>query len=164
MVTSDIIKVCIIGNGNTSRGAQKALCELGITPKIYTRSTETKFREDMFNYDVIVNCVLWDTKRTDHLIRKNELHKFKPKILIIDVSCDPGLGIESTKATTIQNPIYEVDGIMHYAVANTPALDPLLATQIISKNFKNLVDEIVEGNHSPAVSSAVVIRDGKVSF
>ena len=48
----------------------------------------------MFKYDVLVNCVLWDTTRTDRIIYREDLKKMKPGTLIIDVSCDPYLEIE----------------------------------------------------------------------
>ena len=68
---------------------------------------------------------MWDTTRTDRIIYKEDLKKMKPGTLIIDVSCDPHLEIETSHPTTIDDPVYVVDGVIHYAVDNTPAMYPL---------------------------------------
>ena len=114
-------KIAIIGNGQTSKGAQMVLSGLGggVNTDVYARKDEDRFRKNLGNYDVIINCVLWDTHRTDRLIYREDLKRMRPGTLIIDVSCDPHLEIETSHPTTIDNPVYEVDGILHYAVQNS---------------------------------------------
>ncbi|MEM7720678.1 MAG: alanine dehydrogenase, partial [Pseudomonadota bacterium] len=53
-------------------------------------------------------------------VNREDLSKMKPGAAIVDVAIDQGGCFETSKATTHQNPIYEVDGIMHYCVANMP--------------------------------------------
>jgi hypothetical protein len=115
-------RVAIIGNGMTAHGAHRILCGLGAKVDIFTRKLEPLFRERMGDYDVLVNCVLWDTKRTDRLISREDLRRLKRGAMIVDVSCDPHLEIETSHPTTIDNPVYTVDGVLHYAVDNTPAM------------------------------------------
>ena len=136
-------KVAIIGNGQTGKGAFRILAGLGAEVDIYSRKQEEMFKTNMYQYDVIVNCVMWDTNRKDRLIYKDDLKKFKKGTLIIDVSCDPFLEIETSHPTTIDNPVYEVDGVIHYAVDNTPAMYPISVTKNLSKVFSNYVDHIV---------------------
>ena len=67
--------VAIIGNGNTSRGAYRVLTQLGAKVKVYNRRMEQLLREEIGDFDIIVNCVLWDTKRKDHILYKEDLYR-----------------------------------------------------------------------------------------
>lgn len=116
----------------------------------------------MFKYDVLVNCVLWDTTRTDRIIYREDLKKMKPGTLIIDVSCDPYLEIETSNPTTIDNPVYKVDGVIHYAVDNTPAMYPKSVSRVLSNNFANYFDSLVEGNYPTELEKAIDIKNGKI--
>ena len=60
------------------------------------------------NYDVIVNGVLWDTTRKDHIIYKNDLANMRKDSMIVDISCDRQGGIETSIPTTLENPVYYV--------------------------------------------------------
>lgn len=155
-------KVAIIGNGQTAKGAFRILAGLGAEVDIYGRKHEQLFKLNMAKYDVLVNCVMWDTKRTDRLIYREDLKKLKKGTLIIDVSCDPYLEIETSHPTTIDNPVYEVDGVVHYAVDNTPAMYPVTVTVNLSRAFSPYVDCIVEDNYPENVQTAVVIDKGHI--
>lgn len=152
--------VAIIGNGQTAKGAMRILHGLGATVDVYPRKFEKLFREKMYDYDVLVNCVMWDTSRTDRLIYKEELKNFKPGTLIIDISCDPGLEIETTRGTSIDDPVYTVDGVVHYAVDNTPAMFPKTVSKVLSKEFAGYLDCIVEEQLCKSLEDAIVIKDG----
>ncbi len=114
--------VAVIGRGNTARGAIKVLNMLGANVQQYDRKMEELLRDEIGNYDVIVNCVLWDVMRKDHIIYRADLKRMKKNAMIVDVSCDRHGGIETSEPTTIEKPIYFVDGILHYAVDHTPSL------------------------------------------
>ena len=155
-------KVAIIGNGQTGKGAFRILAGLGAEVDIYSRKQEEMFKTNMYQYDVIVNCVMWDTNRKDRLIYKDDLKKFKKGTLIIDVSCDPYLEIETSRPTTIDDPVYEVDGVIHYAVDNTPAMYPISVTKNLSKVFCNYVDDIITGEYTESLKKAFVIENGSI--
>ena len=152
--------VAIIGNGQTAKGAMRVLTALGAKVDVFGRKLENTFRMMMGNYDVIVNCVLWNTDRTDRLIYKEDLKKLKPGTMIIDVSCDPNLEIETSHPTTIDDPVYIVDGIIHYAVDNTPAMYPYTVSKTLSSNFSRYVDALVTGNYPANLTSAIDVKDG----
>ena len=82
---------------------------MGADVTIYDRKTEKLFQKEMGDYDVIVNCVLWDTSRKDHIIYRNDLKRLKKGCLLIDVSCDRNGGIETSVPTTMNSPLYEID-------------------------------------------------------
>ena len=155
-------KVAIIGNGQVAKGAMRVLHGLGAEIDVFGRKQEALFRKKMFEYDVIVNCVFWDTSRTDRLIYKEDLKKMKKGTLIIDVSCDPYLEIETSHPTTIDNPVYEVDGVIHYAVDNTPAMFPISVTKCLSDGYSKYIDSILTDNYPENLQKAVVIKDGHI--
>ena len=155
-------RVAIIGNGQTAKGAMRILHGLGATVDVYGRKLENLFRKKMYDYDVIVNCVMWDTTRGDHLIYREDLRKMKPGTMIVDVACDPHLGIETSHETTIDDPVYVEEGVIHYAVDNTPAMFPKTVSRVLSEGFAPYVDAILEGNMPESLEKAMVIRDGVI--
>lgn len=155
-------RVAILGNGMTARGALRILSGLGADVDVYTRKLESLFRENMTTYDVIVNCVRWDTFRCDHLIYRSDLRRLKRGCMIIDVSCDPYLEIETSHATTFDNPVYTIDGVLHYAVDNAPAMAYRTVSELLSSHFSPYVDSIITNTPPPALEPAYVIRNGIV--
>ena len=158
-------KVAILGNGQTAKGALRILHGLGAEVDVYNRRLEKLFREKMYEYDVLVNCVMWDTNRTDRIIYKEDLKKMKPGTMIIDVSCDPYLEIETSYPTPIDDPVYVVDGVIHYTVDNTPGMFPITITKVLSEGISRYIDYIIEGGfetYPENLRTAVVIEDGHI--
>lgn len=155
-------RVAVIGNGMTARGAYRTLSGLGAHVDVYTRKLEQLFRENMVDYDVIVNCVRWDTSRSDRLIYRSDLRRLKRGCMIIDVSCDTELEIETSRPTTFDHPVYSVDGVLHYAVDNAPAMAYRSVSEILSKSFSPYVDAIIQNHACPALEPAFVIRGGVI--
>ncbi len=158
-------KVAILGNGQTAKGALRILHGLGADVDVFPRKFEKLFIKKMFEYDVLVNCVMWDTSRSDRIIYAEDLKKMKPGTLIIDVSCDPHLEIETSHPTTIDNPIYIVDGVIHYAVDNTPAMYPITVTKVLSAGIAKYVDILIQedfDNYPDNLKKATQIKDGHI--
>lgn len=158
------LSVSILGNGNTSTGAQRIFNALKAKISVYGRSLEEKFKKEFINSDIIVNAVLWDTNRKDHVIYKDDLKKMKRDALIIDISCDHNGAIETCHPTTIDNPTYYIDGIMHYAVDHTPTLLYKDASASISHEVLNYIDLFIEEKEetSKILSNALIIENGKI--
>ena len=119
----------------------------------------------MFDYDVLINCIMWDTSRKDRIIYREDLKKMKKGTLIIDVSCDPYLEIETSHPMTIDNPVYEVDGVIHYTVDNTPAMYPITVSKVLSEGIVKYLDVLVEKDicdYPKSLLEAVVIKDGEL--
>lgn len=156
-------RFAIIGNGKTAKGVQRILYGLGAKEvDVFGRRLEELFKKEMYNYDVIVNCVLWDTNRTDRLIYREDLKKFKKGTVIVDVSIDPELEIETSVPTTIEDPVYEVDGVIHYAVNNTPALFSKTVSRVLSPRIALLLNELAEGDISTMLENSKVIDKGNI--
>ena len=155
-------KVAIYGNGHTAKGALRILNGLGAEVDLYKWKQIDLFRKHMGKYDMLINCCMWDTSRTDRLIYREDLKHLKRGAMIVDVSCDPELEIETSHPTTIDQPVYEVDGVLHYAVDNTPALFPITVSRTFSRLLAPMVDLVLENRLTEAMEKAVVIRDGRI--
>ena len=155
-------KVAVIGRGNTARGAIKVLNMLGADVRQYDRKTESLLRDEIGDYDVIVNCVLWDVMRNDHIIYKRDLSNMKRNSMIIDVSCDKNGGIESSVPTTIENPVFYVDGILHYAVDHTPTIFHRTFTWDNSELLCPYINELIEGCVGDVFNGALIIEKGVI--
>ena len=82
--------------------------------------------------DLVVGAVLVAGAKTPKLITKEMLPTMKKGAVIVDVAIDQGGCFETSKATTHENPIYEVDGVIHYCVANMPGAVPLTSTMALT--------------------------------
>ena len=154
--------VAVIGNGQTAKGAIRILNGLGAEVDVFPRKQEKLFLKKKFDYDVIVNCVMWDISRKDRLIYKEDLKKFKPHTMIVDVSCDPHLEIETSHPTTIDDPVYKVDGVLHYTVDNTPAMFPYTVTKVLSEGNVRIFDQVIENKLTPELEEAMIIEKGHI--
>jgi len=153
-------KAAVIGKGNTGRGASKILTLLGAEIVQYDEFTEKLLRDELPNYDVVVNCVLWDVTRKDHLIFFKDLKRMKKGSLIIDVSCDRAGAIESSIPTTIENPTFVVDGVTHYAVDHTPSLFYKTFSKEVSSTICLYLDELITGRIGNVLQNAKIVEDG----
>jgi N5-(carboxyethyl)ornithine synthase len=155
-------KAAILGRGNIAQGAMKILNYMGADVTIYNRSTEKLFQKELSNYDVIVNAILWDTSRKDHIIYRDDLKRMKRGALIIDISCDKNGGVESSIPTSIENPLYVVDGITHYVVDHTPSIFWKNASESLSHEFVRFIDYLIEDKPTETLMNARNFKDGKV--
>ena len=156
------LKAAIIGRGNCARGAYKVLAQLGVEITSYSRATESMIRKDIDKYDIIVNAVSWDVFRKDHIIYLDDLNRMKFGSIIIDISCDEKMGVESSIPTTINDPVYIVNNITHYSVDHTPAIFYETATKSISETVSRYIDFLVEGIPNDCLDHSVIIEDGVV--
>ena len=155
-------KVALIGRGNVGSGALRILTMLGADVTVYNRHTEALLRQELPQYDAVVNAVLWDVRRKDHLICRDDLKRMKKGAIIIDVSCDRNGGIETSIPTTIENPTYLVDGITHYVVDHTPSLYHKTATKDISRAVRKYLDSLIENDPDIILKSALAVFDGEI--
>ena len=154
--------VAVIGRGNTARGAIKVLNMLGANVMQYDRKTEQLLRDEIDKYDVIINCVLWDVNRKDHIIYKSDLSRMKKGAMIVDVSCDRNGGIETSMPTTIENPIYTVDGVIHYVVDHTPSLFYKTFTYNNSHAIIPFINDLIQENENNILNDCLIIQNGKI--
>lgn len=157
-------KAAVLGRGNIARGAIKTLNYMGAEVVQYDRKQEHLFRKELDQYDVIVNGILWDTTRKDHIVYREDLKRMKHNALIIDVACDRNGGIETSIPTTIEDPIYVVDGVTHYVVDHTPTLFWKTTSESLSAEFVKYIDMLIEGtaNTNPVMSKCHNFEGGVI--
>lgn len=155
-------KVALIGRGNVASGALKILTCLGADVTVYTKHTEKLLRRELDRYDVIVNALLWDTSRKDHVIYREDLKRLQPNALIVDISCDRAGAIETSIPTPIENPTYYVDGVMHYVVDHTPSLFFKTATSGISAEVCKFIDELIEDRPGKVLKDSMAVKNGEI--
>jgi len=116
-------------------------------------------------FDIVVNCVLQDTGAPLMFITGGELATFSPGSLIIDVSCDAGMGFSWARPTSFADPMFTVGGNIHYyAVDHSPSLLWNSATWEISRALLPYLETVLGGPAAWAsdetIRRAIEIRDG----
>jgi alanine dehydrogenase len=94
-------------------------------------SNEYNIQEQLSQSDVVIGGVLVAGARAPKLVRREWLSLMPRGAVMVDVAIDQGGCFETSHATTHQDPIYEVDGIMHYCVANMPGAVARTSTQAL---------------------------------
>jgi alanine dehydrogenase len=132
--------VVILGGGVVGAAAARVAVGMGANVTVLDRSVpRLSYLDDMFmgrlttqfsdkgaieellpRMDLVVGAVLIPGAAAPKLISREQLGLMKPGSVLVDVAIDQGGCFETSKATTHQDPIYEVDGIVHYCVANMP--------------------------------------------
>lgn len=101
--------------------------------RVHTRySTVESLDEEVFSADAVIGAVLIPGAAAPKLVTREMLSGMKPGSVLCDVAIDQGGCFETSKATTHANPTYEVDGIVHYCVANMPGAVPLTSSHALN--------------------------------
>lgn len=132
--------VVVIGGGVVGTHAAKIAAGMGANVTVLDRSIpRLRYLDDVFGRDfsaaystaeltaeliqqadMVIGAVLIPGAAAPKLISKAQLSTMKPGAVLVDVAIDQGGCFETSRATTHQDPIYEVDGVVHYCVANMP--------------------------------------------
>jgi alanine dehydrogenase len=133
-------RVVVIGGGVVGTHAARIAAGMGADVTVLDRSLpRLRYLDDVYGgtfktsyasagntielareADMIIGAVLIPGAAAPKLISRAQLSELKPGAVLVDVAIDQGGCFETSKATTHHDPIYEVDGIMHYCVANMP--------------------------------------------
>lgn len=95
-------------------------------------SDPLSIREALAKTDMVVGAVYLRNAKTPHLITREMLSLMKPGTVLVDISIDQGGCFETSHPTTHDDPVFTVDGIVHYCVANMPGAYPRTATQALT--------------------------------
>ena len=103
--------------------------EMELPVNIHTLySTDHNIREKLPYMDIVVGSVLVPGDKAPHLITRDMLKLMEPGSVLVDVAIDQGGCFETSHPTTHSEPVYTMDGIVHYAVANIPGAVPNTST------------------------------------
>jgi len=119
--------------------------------------------------DMVVGAVLVKGARAPIVLTKEMVKNMKPGSVIVDVAVDQGGCVETTHATTHDNPVYIVDGVLHYGVANMPGMVPQTSTVALANatlpyalKMANMgVREAMKADE--ALAKGMNVYDGKVT-
>lgn len=98
-------------------------------PHVVTEfSSELNIRKHIKTHDLIIGGVLIKGAKAPKLIKRDMLKEMRPGTVIVDVSVDQGGCVETARPTTHEDPIYIIDDVVHYCVANMPGAVPFTST------------------------------------
>jgi alanine dehydrogenase len=132
-------------------------------------SSTLSIEEMLPRVDLVIGAVLVQGARAPHVITRKQLGLMKKNAVLVDVAIDQGGCFETSKPTTHTEPIYEVDGITHYCVANMPGAVPITSTYALTNATLPyviaLADKGVEGavERFPGMLPGINVAAGKVT-
>ncbi len=121
----------------------------------------------LMEHDIIVNCVLQDTDSPLTYLNDDDLADLTPGTLIVDVSCDEGMGFSWARPTTFTDPTFVVgDNVLYYAVDHSPSYLWNSATWEISEALIPYLRTVLGGSgaweEDPTIRRSIEIRDGVI--
>lgn len=122
----------------------------------------TPLIQDLTSADIIVNGLLQDPKKPVFFIREGDIAKFAKECLVIDISCDIGMGFSFAYPTGFSNPVTKIGNITYYAVDHTPTLLWDSASWEISNGILPYLQNVMEQTNSKVLEEATDLKDGKV--
>jgi len=120
--------------------------------------------------DVVIGAVLVPGARAPKLVTRDMLGGMKNGAVIVDVAIDQGGCVETAHPTTHTDPVYEVDGVIHYCVANMPGGVPITSTKALTNATLPYVEAIAEHGLTDAVArdkalaKGVNVLEGRITY
>jgi alanine dehydrogenase len=183
-------EVVVIGGGMVGYNAAVIALGLGATVTILERSIDRmrrleeilgsratlltssslQIQQSIANADVVVGAVLIPGALAPKLITREMVSGMKDGSVIADVAIDQGGCVETSRPTTHSEPVFVVDGVIHYCVANMPGAVPITSTKALTNATLPYVEEIADVGlreaiaRDPAVARGVNVMDGKITY
>jgi alanine dehydrogenase len=110
--------------------------------------------------DLIIGAVLVPGAKAPKVIRREQLKLMKPHAVMVDVAIDQGGCFETSKPTTHHDPVYQVDGVTHYCVANMPGAVPVTSTYALTNATTPYVLALADNGTEEAVRRDPGLRLG----
>ena len=123
-------------------------------------SNEYNIREFIKNHDLIVGAVLIPGAKAPSLITRDMLKEMQPGTVLVDVAVDQGGCIETCKPTTHENPIFIIDDVIHYCVANMPGAVPYTSTVALTNATLPYAIELANKGWEKACSENSELKPG----
>jgi alanine dehydrogenase len=133
-------------------------------------SSALQIESSIADADVVIGAVLVPGARAPKLVTRDMLGVMKKGAVIVDVAIDQGGCVETAHPTTHSNPVYSVEGITHYCVANMPGGVPITSTKALTNATLPYVEAIAEHGLANAVARdrslarGVNVLDGKITY
>jgi alanine dehydrogenase len=183
-------KVLVLGGGTVGQAAARVAAGMGANvviadislPLLKQLSAEMpanvstlyssryNIEHELPDVDIVVGSVLIPGDKAPHLITRSMLKLMQPGTVLVDVAIDQGGCFETSRPTTHSEPVYEVDGIVHYAVVNIPGAVPNTSTIALTNATLRYALALADKGwrkackDDPALYQGLNIVDGKVTF
>ena len=183
-------KVLVLGGGKVGQAAARVAAGMGadvviadislpllrklsveMPPNVNTiYSSKHNIKRELRDVDIVVGSVLIPGDKAPHLITRDMLKLMEPGTVLVDVAIDQGGCFETSRPTTHSEPVYEVDGIVHYAVANIPGAVPNTSTIALTNATLRYAIALADKGwekaceDDPALAKGLNIVDGKITF
>lgn len=133
-------------------------------------SSRHNIEQELPSVDLVIGSVLIPGAKAPHLVTRDMLKLMRPGTVMVDVAIDQGGCFETSHPTTHSEPTYEVDGIVHYAVANIPGAVPFTSTLALTHATLPYALRLADKGWreackaDPGLAEGVNIVDGKITF
>ena len=181
-------RVVVIGGGGVGTHAARTAVGIGAEVTILERSLarvrhlEEQFagrarvlvsdpltlEAELLQADVVVGAVLIQGARAPRLVERRHLSAMPTGSVLVDVAVDQGGCADTTRATTHEDPTYEVDGVVHYSVANMPGAVPVTATAALTNATIPYVLRLAAGvgvalEQDPGLRRGLNVQGGRIT-
>lgn len=183
-------KVLVLGGGVVGTqgaliaaglGADVTICDISLPRLRYLSEVMPKNVKTMYSSrynieqelpttDLVIGAVLIPGAKAPHLITRDMLSLMRPGSVLVDVAIDQGGCFETSRPTTHAEPIFEVDGIVHYCVANIPGAVPCTSTLALTNATLPYALKLADMGWEAAcradagLAKGLNVVDGKVTF
>jgi alanine dehydrogenase len=183
-------RVAILGAGTVGTNAARIALGMGMEVLVMNKTTDRlKAVDDLFpgrvetlpltprnveqevrSADIVIGAILLPGGKTPIFITRKMLGTMRPGSVIVDVSVDQGGCCETSRPTTHADPVFAVDGIIHYCVANMPGAYPRTSTLALTNATLSYIKELaIRGvekaiETDPAIASAVNTWRGEIRY
>lgn len=184
------IKVLVLGGGIVGQAAARVAAGLGATVVVADvslpllrelsltmpanvstlYSNRHNIEHELPDTDVVIGSVLVPGDKAPHLVTRSMLGLMEPGSVLVDVAIDQGGCFETSHPTTHSNPVYVLDGIVHYAVANIPGAVPHTSTSALTNATLRYALALADKGwrkaceDDPALALGLNIVEGKVTY
>ncbi|WP_455672153.1 alanine dehydrogenase [Phocaeicola sp.] len=173
-------KVLVLGGGIVGTnaawmaaglGADVTICDISLPrlrqlDEVMPKNVKTLFssthniEQELPTTDLVIGAVLIPGAKTPHLITRPMLKLMRPGSVLVDVAIDQGGCFETSHPTTHADPIYEVDGIVHYCVANIPGAVPCTSTLALTNATLPYAIKLADMGWEKACEADPGLKDG----
>jgi alanine dehydrogenase len=133
-------------------------------------SNSLRIAETIADADLVIGAVLVPGALAPKLVTREMLALMRPGTVLVDVAIDQGGCFETSQATTHDDPVFEVDGVVHYCVANMPGAVPVTSTQALTNVTLPYVEAIAAKGTAravaddPALAKGVNVAGGTITY
>lgn len=162
-------------------GADVTICDISLPRLTYLTdvmprnvktlmSSEYNIREELKHADLVIGSVLIPGAKAPKLVTRDMLQLMEPGTVLVDVAIDQGGCFETSRPTTHEDPVYYVDGILHYCVANIPGAVPRTSTLALTNATLPYAVQLADKGwqracrENPELALGLNVVEGKVVY